>query len=132
MTRCYLVYENLFVYRAKIACLCHHHYEGNPLEGHIWFPIYMGSHYDVQISHKVHHHVLTFFWVKPHTVFHTIIILCISLTAKPNRLLKLHGIASKMIMSSTYFNLEGQSPSSQLIIIAKSVIPSLVPCGTPP
>ena len=40
---------------------------------HIWFPIYMGSHYGVQISHKVHHHVLTFFWVKPHTVFHTII-----------------------------------------------------------
>ena len=23
-----------FVYRAKIACPCHHHYAGNPVEGH--------------------------------------------------------------------------------------------------
>ena len=26
-----------FVYRAKIACPCHHHYAGNPVEGHKWF-----------------------------------------------------------------------------------------------
>ena len=26
-----------FVYHAKIACLCHHHYAGNPVEGHILY-----------------------------------------------------------------------------------------------
>ena len=39
----------------------------------IWFPIYKGSHYSVRISHKVHDHLLTFFWVLPHTVFHIIV-----------------------------------------------------------
>ena len=38
----------------------------------IWFPIIQGSHYSVRISPKVHDHLLTFSWVKPHTVFHTI------------------------------------------------------------
>ena len=27
--------EISFVYRAKKACPCHHHYAGNPVEGHI-------------------------------------------------------------------------------------------------
>ena len=40
----------------------------------IWFPSFIQwFHYSVRISHKVHDHLLTFFWVKPHNVFHTII-----------------------------------------------------------
>ena len=39
----------------------------------IWFFYTQGSHYSVRISHEVHEHLLTFFWVKPHTVLYTII-----------------------------------------------------------
>ena len=70
-----------------------------------------GSHYSVRISHKVHDHLLTISWVKPHTVFHTIIFF-LSQTAKSNRLLELRGTTSNTVVSSIYFNLECQSPST--------------------
>ena len=89
-----------------------------------------GSCYSVRVSHKVHDHLHTVFGLS--LMLCSIQYLCISLTAKSNKLVELRGIISKTVVSSTYFNHECQSPSSLLIIIAKSVIPSLVPCGTPP
>ena len=76
------------------------------------------SHYSVRIFHKVHDHLLSFFWVKPHTVFHTII-MSISNSKIQQGIPELCSITSKAVVSSTYFNLECQSPSSLLIIIAK-------------
>ena len=81
-----------------------------------------GSRYSVRVSHKVHDHLFTFFWLS--LILRSIQCLCISLTAKSNKLVELRGIISKTVVC--------QSPSNLLIIIAKSVIPSLVPCGTPP
>ena len=55
-----------------------------------------------------------------------------SLTAKSNKLMELPGNISETVVSSTYLVLRCQFLSRSLIIMAKSVVPSLVPCGTPP
>ena len=56
-----------------------------------------------------------------------------SLTAKSNKLMELRGNISETVVSSTYLVLRCQFLSRSLVIMAaKCVIPSLVPCGTPP
>ena len=50
--------------------------------------------------------------------------------AKSHKLMKLHGNISETVVSSSV--LRCQFLSRSLIIMAKSVVPSLVPCGTPP
>ena len=55
-----------------------------------------------------------------------------SLTAKSNKLMELRGNISETVVSSTYLVLRCQFLSRSLVIMAKFVIPSLVPCGTPP
>ena len=89
-----------------------------------------GSHYSVRISHKVHDHLLTISWVKPHTVFHTIIFFYLK-QQNPT------GYSSYVVLlrkrsCHQYTSILSASHQVLLIIMAKSVIPSLVPCGTPP
>ena len=69
-----------------------------------------GSCYSVRVCHKVHDHLHTFFGLS--LMLCSIQYLCISLTAKSNKLVELRGIISKTVVSSTYFNRECQSPSS--------------------
>ena len=97
----------------------------------IWFPIYGDLIILFGFPIKFITISLHFLGVKPHTVFHTIIMF-ISNSKIQQAILELCSITSKTVVSSTYFNFECQSPSSLLIIIAKSVNPGLVPCGTPP
>ena len=54
-----------------------------------------------------------------------------SLSAKSNKLMELCGNIWETVVSS-YLVLRCQFLSRSLIIMAKSVVPSLVPCGTPP
>ena len=96
----------------------------------IWFPIHRGLTIVFGFPIKFMTISLHFFWVKPHTVFHSII-MSISNSKIQQAILELCSITSKTVVSSTYFNFECQSPSSLLISIAKSVNPGLVPCGTP-
>ena len=96
----------------------------------IWFPIHRGLTIVFGFPIKFMTISLHFFGVKPHTVFHSII-MSISNSKIQQAILELCSITSKTVVSSTYFNFECQSPSSLLISIAKSVNPGLVPCGTP-
>ena len=83
-----------------------------------WFPICRGLIIVFGFPTKFTTISLHFFWVKPHTVFHTII-MSISNSKIQQGIPELCSITSKAVVSSTYFNLECQSPSSLLIIIAK-------------
>ena len=77
----------------------------------IWFPIYRGLIVVFRFPIKFTTISLQFLGLSlAHTVFHTMIFL--SQTAKSSRLLELRGATSKTVVSSTYFNLECQSPST--------------------
>ena len=53
----------LFVYCAKIACPCHHHYAGNPMEGHICQPVCQSTHKDADCFWSEAHEN-PFKWIK--------------------------------------------------------------------
>ena len=84
----------------------------------IWFPIHRGLTIVFGFPIKFMTISLHFFWVKPHTVFHSII-MSISNSKIQQAILELCSITSKTVVSSTYFNFECQSPSSLLLQYSK-------------